>query len=224
MIKPDQIIRSKRRTVALEITHDARLVVRVPLRASLREIEKILRGKELWIERTHRRVKERFEKFPPKKFADGEEFLFLGKSYKLSIVDDAPSLNALSFDGVFKLPQSRLGQAQEMLIRWYRQEALKLIPERVRLFAEKSGYDCSDVRISNAKSRWGSCSRNGRLRFSWRVMMAPLEVIDYVVVHELAHLKEKNHGKAFWDRVGNILPTYEKQAAWLKDHQDLLKI
>lgn len=224
MIKADQIIRSKRRTVALEITHDAQLVVRVPWRASVREIERILHGKESWIERTRQSVKERSAKFPPKRFIDGEEFLFLGRSYKFSSIEEGSPVGQLNFDAGFKLPKQHLDNAKELFIRWYKQEALKIISERVRWFAEQSGYAFYDVRISNAEKRWGSCSRKGRLRFSWRLIMAPMEVIDYVVIHELAHLKDKNHGRTFWERVKRILPTYKESAAWLKENQDRLNL
>ncbi len=204
MIKPDQIIRSKRRTVAMEITRDARLVLRVPLKAPMRLIEEFISRKRSWIERTQKKVRERLEKFTPKKFQEGEEFLYLGKNYKLSI-----EINS-----------------KEALIDWYKKEALKIIPERVRWFAQAAGagYRYHDVKISRAEKRWGSCSPKGRLRFSWRLIMAPLEVIDYVVVHELVHVKEKNHARMFWGRVESILPEYKKQTAWLKENEHFLTI
>ena len=225
-IKPDQVIRSKRKTFSFEITRDARLVVKVPLSASSRLIEKILSKKRLWIQRTQKIVQEKYQKFFPKAFVDGEEFLYLGELYKLYIADDDAVLNPLSFDCHFRLSRKYLDHAKEIFIRWYKEEASKKISDRVKWFAQVAGaeYEYGDVKISGAEKRWGSCSSKGRLRFSWRLMMAPLEVIDYVVVHELVHLKEKNHSKAFWNKVESILPSYKTQAVWLKENEHLLCI
>ncbi len=207
----------------MEITRDARLVLRVPLKAPMRLIEEFISRKRSWIERTRKIVKERFEKFSPKRFSDGEEFLYLGKSYKLNIVDEE---DILILNGNFRLPRKYLGRTKEIFTDWYKEEALKIIPERVRWFAQAAGadYQYRDVKISRAEKRWGSCSPQGRLRFSWRLIMAPPEVIDYVVVHELVHVKEKNHARAFWGRVESILPSYKKQTAWLRENEHLLAV
>lgn len=188
----------------MEITRDARLVLRVPLKTPTRLIEEFIAKKRSWIERTQKKVRERFEKIVPKKFQGGEEFLYLGKNCKPGAAVDS----------------------REALIDWYKKEASKIISERVRWFAQAAGkgFQYHDVKISRAEKRWGSCSPKGRLRFSWRLIMAPLEVIDYVVVHELVHLKEKNHAGAFWGGVGEILPSYKKQRAWLKENEHLLTI
>lgn len=104
----------------------------------------------------------------------------------------------------------------EALKGWYRQQAAVLVTERVEHYRKLLGEEVGAVRIKDVRSRWGSCSSKRNLNFNWRLVMAPLEVLDYVVVHELCHLKEMNHSPAFWKLVEDILPDYRKQREWLK--------
>jgi hypothetical protein len=94
--------------------------------------------------------------------------------------------------------------------------------ERVEWYAEEYGFEVKKIRISSARTRWGSYSQTGTLSLTWRLVMAPLDVIDYVVVHELCHLREMNHSKAFWEQVEAILPDYKQRRKWLKDNEKLL--
>ena len=102
------------------------------------------------------------------------------------------------------------------LDRWYRGEARRVIEERAEFYARKHGLKYNGIRISAARLRWGSCGPNNRLNFSYRLVMAPLEMIDYVVVHELVHTVERNHSQAFWAKVAAILPEYRLARRWLK--------
>ncbi|MCX5713709.1 MAG: SprT family zinc-dependent metalloprotease [Candidatus Omnitrophica bacterium] len=110
------------------------------------------------------------------------------------------------------------------LIGWYKAQALEKISERCRFYAGVTGFEYKVVRISNAVKRWGSCSPSGRLNFSWRLAMAPLEVIDYVVIHEIMHLSERNHSRRFWDKVEAVLPGYKKCESWLRMNGYLLTL
>lgn len=102
-------------------------------------------------------------------------------------------------------------------IKTLAEQALKLIPQRVEYFARQVGVTYGRITIRNQKTRWGSCSSKGNLNFNCLLMLAPKEILDYVVVHELCHRKEMNHSKAFWDEVAKILPDYKKQVQWLKN-------
>ena len=101
---------------------------------------------------------------------------------------------------------------------WYREQAFRIIKVSVECKAQKEGLSYNVVRITNAKKRWGSCGPKGSLNFSWRLIMAPREVIDYVVAHELVHLRIKNHSKIYWNEVERIMPHYQYQKAWLKEN------
>lgn len=221
-IKIDKIVRSRRRTLGLEITRDAGLIVRAPLRISLGDIEKMVFEKRAWIEKKQRIAREKRLKSAPVRFADREEFLYLGESFPLLIVENADT--PLSFNKGFWLMRKYLPSAKKLFINWYRNEAFKKIKERVDWHSNSMRLKYSKFGISNAKKRWGSCNSKGNIHISWRLIMAPLRVIDYVVVHELVHLTERNHSKKFWDRLKIIRPDYKKSRRWLKGNGHLLVI
>ena len=124
----------------------------------------------------------------------------------------------------FRLAQGSQARAAEVFSAWYRQQARRVIEERVKWYATRFGLKYSAVRISSARTRWGSCSSRGSLSFTWRLVIAPLEVIDYVVAHELAHLRVRNHSPAFWREVESILPDYKVRQKWLKTNGKSLEI
>ena len=221
-IKIAKIIRSRRRTIALEIARDAQLIVRAPYRTPFDFIEKVVFKKRFWIKEKQEFVKERCKKIVSKEFVSGEGFLYLGEIYKLEIVDASDI--AIAFNNGFQISRKYLDAAKEILIAWYKEQAYQKISERAGWHSSLSGLKYNRIKISDAQRRWGSCSAKGNLNFSWRLIMAPLRVIDYVVAHELAHLEEKNHSKAFWNKVKIMLLDYEQYKDWLKENRHLLDI
>ncbi len=221
-VKIDRIIRSKRRTVSLEITRDARLVVRAPEAVPWKYIEEFVLRKQSWITDKQRFVRERYYHVRPKAFIDGEEFLYLGDAYRLSITEEGEQL--LLLDREFHLPRAYRPGARTVFVNWYKQQAYLKIKERVDWYAGLFGLTYNKFSITHAQRLWGSCSARNNLHFSWRLVMAPLHVVDYVVIHELAHLKEKNHSKKFWDKVSTMLPDYKKSLTWLKENEHLFMI
>jgi predicted metal-dependent hydrolase len=117
-----------------------------------------------------------------------------------------------------------LPKAPELLAAWYKDQARLILPERTNYFAHQFGLKVRSIRITSARTRWGSCSRLNALSFTWRLVMAPLEIIDYIVVHELAHIAEKNHSRAFWSQVERMLPDYHYRRKWLKNNGRLLDL
>ncbi len=221
-MKIDHIIRTKRKSIALIIEQDGRLVVRAPMRVSDADIKHLVKQKEGWIREKQKQVKDKSTQSTPKVYMDGEEFLYLGKSYKLKIVAD---LNpALVLSRKFYLSLRALPKAESVFTKWYRDQARAVISERVKLYAARHGFKYRKIRITSARTRWGSCSSMGNLNFTWRLVMAPPEVIDYVVVHELAHLQVNNHSKEFWNQVGCIMPDYKKRLRWLKENGQKLTL
>ena len=217
----DEIIRSRRKTIALQVSHDARLIVRVPYNTSEKLIRKVIYEKRFWILKKQEEAKGKYKKVYSKEFVNGERFLFLGNSYELYIVDDF-ELSLIFNNELFFLSKKNLNKAKESFIKWYKEQAYKNFSERVAIYSKISGITYNKLKITNARKRWGSCSVKGNLNFTWRLIMAPLQVIDYVIVHELVHIKEKNHSKNFWDNVRIILPYYETQQKWLKENGHLL--
>jgi predicted metal-dependent hydrolase len=159
---------------------------------------------------------------PTKQFIPGEQFLYLGESYDLDIVGEQNL--PLILKDKFYLVERSWDEAKIVFMTWYREQASQIIKESVECKAQEEGLSYKVVRITNAKKRWGSCGPKGSLNFSWRVIMAPREVIDYVVTHELVHLRIKNHSKIYWNEVERLLPNYQLQKAWLKDNGHRLKL
>jgi predicted metal-dependent hydrolase len=214
MIEIHKLVRSKRKTLALIVESDGTLTVRAPLRMKEADIRSFIEAKKDWIERKQARVQK--DAPAPRQYVDGEKFLYLGVEVPLRIV--RAQKPALVMEKAFKLTKSALPQAESVFEAWYKKQARTVFTERVSFFAHKHEFKVGKIRISSARTRWGSCSTKGTLSFTWRLVMAPLEVIDYVVVHELCHLKELNHSKAFWAKVEMVLPDYKKRRRWLREH------
>lgn len=211
-----QLIRSKRKTISLQVYPDKRIVIRAPLKAKLNWIEAFVREKQAWIHKQFQRQLE-ITKIPAKKnFVTGEEFLFLGNQYLLEIQHEQKV--PLKFEQRFYLALSALPEAEAVFIDWYKKMAKTVISERVQFHAEKYGFQFKRIRIGDAKTRWGSCSADNHLNFSWRLIMAPLSTLDYVVVHELAHTIHKNHSKRFWQKVASVFPNFANERKWLKEN------
>ncbi len=198
----DQLIRSKRKTVAIIVQRDGKVIVRAPLKASERQIRQFVESKIGWISEKKIQMQDQAPALQ-RKFTAGERFPYLGQDYALSLVSGPRA--GLRFEGGFSLNQNSQAEAALLFEKWYKAAARKVLTERVRFYAQKFGLKYQKIRISSARTRWGSCSSRGTLSFTWRLVMAPLEVVDYVVVHELAHLRVQNHSAAFWAEVAQMI-------------------
>jgi predicted metal-dependent hydrolase len=221
------IARSKKRkkTISLQVKADGTAVVCAPHRTPIPEIDKFVREKESWLWRKIRENGERQKEIKAKKYVTGEIFFCLGEPYPLKILAAADGYDKLAFFcGQFVLASDKVSQGRELFIDWYRKRAQEYIGERVDHFSHALKLIPRGIKISNARCRWGSCSQDNQVYFSWRLIMAPCSVIDYLVVHELAHMQEKNHSGLFWGLVGNTITDYKKQRSWLKDNGHTLDI
>ena len=214
----DKIVRSNRRTVSLVITKDAALEVRAPFNVSLDVIKKFAAKKRDWIEQKKELVNKLRACVLTKQFVDGEEFMYEGNSYKLQSSD----CEIISVSSVLHFPKKFLPEAKQYLIAWYKTQAFAKIVERVNYYANNTQLKYKAVKLTSAERSWGSCSHKGSLNINWRLIMAPPNILDYIIVHELVHLVEKNHSKRFWDRVQAILPDYKEQESWLKQKGNTL--
>jgi predicted metal-dependent hydrolase len=218
----DKLVRTRRRTLSLQVMPDARLVVRAPRRASLAWIYGVVNDKLAWVREKQLEARRALEKQPAREFADGEKFLYLGGELPLNVI--AGSDEPLAFTPLwFSIGARSSMPARQQFETWYRERARPLIAERVDRAANTFGLRYNGLRISGAATRWGSCSSQGSLNFSWRLVMAPLWVIDYVIAHELAHLTEHNHSRRFWKRVEAMYPNFKEAKRWLNANQARLK-
>jgi predicted metal-dependent hydrolase len=211
-IEINQIVCSKRKTLALIVRNDGSLVVRAPLRTSEQAIREFAEKHAAWIRKKQAEV---LAVAPPapRQYIPGELFMYLGNTYPLEIVEDQKK--PLLLEGSFKLAES-VRDAALVFERWYQAQARQLLHDRVLFYARQYDFQYRKIGITSARTRWGSCSANGSLNFSWRLMMAPMEAVDYVVVHELVHTVFHNHSKRFWNRVEKIMPDYRERRKLLK--------
>ena len=218
----DQIIRSKRRSISLEIERDGSLTVRAPQYTSIGEINALVKSKVSWISKKQTLLRKQARETPPKRFTNGEHFYYLGNTYPLEIVtgQDSP----LVLRDHFFLAADAQESALQVFQQWYKQHASQVIKGRAAILAQNNGYATSKIRITSAKTRWGSCGPRGSLNFTWRLVMAPEDVIDYVVVHELVHLRIRNHSRKYWEAVRRFMPDYQICLKWLKDYGHRLRL
>lgn len=196
------------------IAPDATLVVRAPLGISINAIQGLIEKKRKWIESKQSEVLKRGPVLR-KTFTDGETFLFLGEEFSFKTME-GDEIQTAGRELLF--PRRYLAKAEARLIYWYKEKAIEVIAESANHYSRVSGWKFKTINITGAERRWGSCSFSGAINFSWKLIMAPRVVVDYVVVHELAHITEKNHSPRFWKKVESVLPNYQVHEKWLKDH------
>lgn len=220
-LRPARIIHSRRRTISLEITPDAALVVRAPLRASEAWILKLVEEKRAWIEKKMAETQNRPSP-GERRFVPGEQFLFLGNSCTLEVLEGSDA--GIMLGDRLYIGDRRLPECRALLVAWYAQKAAEILPARVAGIAAILDYVPKKIRISDARRRWASCSTTGTLSFSWRLVLAPPEVIDYVIVHELVHMRQPDHSDRFWEKVKKAMPDYEQHRQWLRENERMLAI
>ena len=211
--------------MTLRIDCRGRVVIRAPFYTVRTDIESFYQQNRAWVARKLAERRAIQEMCKPKSFVSGEEFLFLGKSYPLQLVETNGKIPVLSFCSAgFTLPKEHAVKARELFIKWYKTRAWEKITEKVLYFSEKLDLIPQGIRLMTARTQWGSCSPDNRLSFNWKLIMAGDAFIDYVVAHELLHIKEKNHSSRFWGALGSFMPDYKERKAWLDENAHLLNI
>ena len=215
------VVKSRRKSLSIAIQPDGNLLVKAPLLMSDGEILKWVKTKTSWIIRQRAKVLEQQEENPPKQYVSGEHFWYMGQEYELDVRISAGRAGMVGIAEDKIVLFSKTGDAteiQKILTNWYIKQAKLWIPKRVRHFTEQMRESFGNITIKNQKKRWGSCSSARNLNFNWRLIMAPQEVLDYVVVHELCHLRQMNHSKEFWKEVEMVLPDYKMHKKWLENN------
>jgi predicted metal-dependent hydrolase len=221
------LIRSRRRkkTLSLQVQRDGAVIIHVPFHTPQADIDRFMKEREQWLRRKILEQQAKKNDQQARAFIPGERFLYLGESYVLNLDERADAGKALIFNGrEFLLQRHALHGVRVLFHLWYQKQARLHLEERVHYFSRMMGLSPQGVAIGNARSRWGSCAPDNRLTFAWRLIMAPPDVIDYVVVHELSHIKIRNHSRDYWRFVEHMLPGCKRQRGWLKDHGHRLAI
>lgn len=228
------IIRSKRKTVCLSVNNDGSVTVKAPLRyPSDKEIAGFVEQKIGWIMKQREIQQEKEDMKLVRRFETDYSFPYLGEerlvemhsAKKTSIAYDGskiviktPFCQALQEDYEADLNKAAIEKLQSDLKKWYKKQAFTYVSKRVEHYQNIIGVTVTSVSIRSRKSQWGSCDSNGNLTFSWRLVMARPEAIDYVVVHELCHRLHMDHSRDFWNQVQKYMPDYKKQKQWLEEN------
>jgi predicted metal-dependent hydrolase len=200
----------RRRSIGLQISEQG-LVVSMPLRASEKWLHSVLQEKALWV--VSKLDSWQGKQTPVTKWADGEPLLFRGETFTLRVVTSllkaAPQLTTDELL-IQVLDASNQAAIHKIVLQWYKREAERVFAECVEHYAPLMQVQPKAIKLTSARTQWGSCTAQGVVRLNWQLVTMPLHLIDYVVVHELAHLQEMNHSAAFWRVVENVCPDYAK--------------
>lgn len=226
---PYQIIRKPRlKSASITIRPSGEIVLSIPKNFSAMMIQAMLEKHSGWIEKKLSVHEVLRKKYPPKQYLPGDLFPYLGKNYSLVLVESSRRKVELTetelkvFAGADELYAQEGDCTASIIQAWYEASAARVLKERVQVYEEVMRVKGGKLEIKTVNSFWGSCAQDGYLRFNARLMMAPLEVVDYVVVHELAHLTHRNHSRLFWSRVREVLPDYPLKRRWLSRHGHFL--
>ncbi len=209
-----ELRRARRRSIGFVVGIDG-LTVSAPRWVGLADVEAALREKAPWILRKLQQQRERAQRLDAARvdWRDGATIPFLGRSVTVRLQPGARGAVLDADTGALRLglPQgAAAGQIRDTVQSWLQRQARRVFEERCQLFAPRLGVRMKRLSLSSAATRWGSASADGSVRLNWRLVHFGLPVIDYVVTHELAHLREMNHSAAFWDVVRSVLPDYEQ--------------
>ena len=206
--------RNKRKTISIYVEPNGNINVLAPEKISEVDLHQIIEKKRYWIYKSLSELNQLNKTKVHREMKNGEGFLYLGKSYKLKILKNLKKPLILR-KGLFYLDENSLDEAKEHFKEFYKTKGTKHISLRIEYFINKIGLTSPPLRIIELGNRWGSCS-DKYLNFHWKLMMAPMKIIDYVIIHELVHLVETNHTNEFWELLESIIPDYKERKNWLK--------
>lgn len=199
----------RRRSVSIAVNAQG-VSVKAPETLSAEQLASIVQGRGAWVVSKQLRFRTLQETAPrARSMKDGSALLYLGRQCRLWRVEDLQSTRRRGRR--IEVPSLCEEALNAELRRWYREQAARVIRQRVRLYARRLGVTPAAELIRDQRTRWGSCNARGELRFNWRIVLAPMALIDYVVAHELCHLEHLHHGPQFWQRLRDVLPDYEQR-------------
>ena len=212
-----ELVRANRKKSASITIQDDIVVVRVPKELSEYRIKKLIKDKTPWIRVKLKECEPKFS-IPSKEYVSGETISYLGRNYKLKIIEGNKS--SIKLKGQYLLTTITDKNSQKdvysLIQSWYIYHATEKLMEKTNRLAKAIGVKPISIKVKNYKSRWGSCTSKGDVSYNWKIMQAPSSVIDYVVIHELCHLIEHNHSSKFWNMVEKYCPEWRKSKEWLK--------
>jgi predicted metal-dependent hydrolase len=219
-----EIVRSpKRKKLTITVERDQAVIVHAPQETPDDDIQRVIESKRQWILAKLRHPQKYQNRLHPpgKEVVNGESAPYLGRDYRIEIAETASG--DIELTHLFLVPPAHQAKRREVLRDWYIARAREKVLGRGEQHARALGVKFRAAKVVDNRYRWGSCTVNNNVSFNWRLIKAPMFVIDYVVVHELAHLLEANHTSRFWSIVRAHTPAMEKAKAWLKEHGQVLE-
>jgi predicted metal-dependent hydrolase len=218
-----------KRHVTLTVDPHRGLRVSAPTHVTDANVEQILREKSSWVIRKLEECERLRDSIPHHRFVSGESFPFLGQHYPLQVLDDPhltkPSLQLMDNRFLLRIPphtamadeSQRVDSIRQQFRQWYIETGEAVVRDRLERYTPYFGRPTRII-LKDQKSRWGSCAVDGTIRINWRILMAPMPIVDYLLVHELAHLRHRNHSPAFWAAVSAVIPDCRERRSWLRHH------
>lgn len=213
---------SRRRTLEVQIKNGA-VFVRAPVQVGPREIQRFLSTRRDWINRKLAEQQQCLAEYPPREFTNNATWWWLGEAVSLVMLQGPVNQVALNGNTLCvqlnrRALNTTASTVPRLLETWYKEQAHAMLSQKALALASAMGLNFREVRIRKTKSRWGHCTSQGVLQFNWLIVQAPESVIDYLVAHEVSHLKHFNHSRAFWQMVASVCPDYQQQRQWLKQN------
>ncbi len=213
------LVRENRKTLSIMIDRQGEMHIKAPKNYPLKDILEFVKQKQKWISSKQNEIKKVNEN--NKDFLDYSKILYLGQTYEPVFAQtDAPVLQ----DNLFLIPEKYAGNMRNKLSKWLKERAIGVVENRLLYLSNLFNLDFSSVKLINSRVRWGTCDSNHNLSFNWRIIMLPPNLVDYIIVHELAHLKEMNHSKMFWYAVSKMMPSYDIERKKLKQSSFVLEL
>jgi predicted metal-dependent hydrolase len=197
----------RRKTLSLTVDRTGELVAHVPAQTSVEEVSRWVRSKLLWVHRKLMIKEEAAPKMRAPEYVSGEAFCYLGRCYRLKLV--AWQERPLQFDGTCFILRQDARPAELHFRRWYIETGVDWVRRRAETLSARTASKPKRVDVRHLGFRWGSCGKNGVVYFNWKLLQLPVRLVDYVIVHELIHLREGHHGPAFWDALGRAMPDWQ---------------
>lgn len=227
------IIRTNRKSIGIVVQPDGNVEVRSPLKMDEEEINRIVFNKRKWITEKLKKISEIKHPVPAEReFISGEKIKIKDKIYRLKIHSHSKKRPRITF--VTRIAHIYVNEnldsdqketeIKRVLIKWYKKYSYNFITYRIHKFTKFLDINLNEIFIRDLKKRWGSCTKNNNLVFNWRIIMAPISIIDYVLLHEVCHLVEDLHSPKFWDLLKSIMPDYKKRKEWLRINGPTLEL
>lgn len=204
----------RRKTLGIIIERDGKVVVTAPEGLPPTRVDELVKSKAAWIEEKIKEQGKYLQDQTKKEFVNGEYLLYLGHPCRLNISDE--QFKGVRYDGDFTISRHSQEKASDIFQAWYKKQCLETVKPLAERYAKSLGVAYNECQVVDMHYRWASCTPKGNLRFNWRAIKAPLTVVQYLIVHELAHLIEPNHSEAFWNIVAVQVPSYKEAKEWLR--------